>query len=316
MIHNVVSVSGGKDSTALILLALERKAENLHFVFADTGHEHKKTYEYINYLMAALDINIELVRADFSKQIHAKRKFIANDQRFGRKKGKKIRWSNKAKRRALAILKPTGNPFLDLMMWKGRFASTKARFCSSELKHGPLNDYVNTLANNGDTVISWQGVRADESLNRRDLPEKDIEFGSWEPEPIGILIYRPIITWTVDDVFAMHHKYRINPNPLYSEGMGRVGCMPCIHARKDELRNIAMRFPEEIQRVADWEKLVGLASKRGESSFFAHADNRGLNIAEAVEWSKTTRGARNYDLINLIEERSPAACSSLYGLCE
>lgn len=316
MIHNVVSISGGKDSTAMALLALEQKTENLHFVFADTGHEHAKTYEYINYLKAGLGIKIVTVTADFSERIAKKRLFIANDQRFGRKNGKKIRYSNKAKRRALAALCATGNPFLDLALWKGRFPSTKARFCSSELKHAPLNDYINRLAENGDTVISWQGVRADESPDRRDLPEKDVEFGSWEPEPFGILIYRPIIAWSVDDVFAMHRKHNILPNPLYSEGMGRVGCMPCIHARKEELRNIALRFPEEIERVAEWENLVSLVSKHRQSSFFAHADNRGLNIAECVEWSKTTRGPRNYDLINLIEEQSPIKCSSMYGLCE
>ncbi|MDD1998083.1 phosphoadenosine phosphosulfate reductase family protein [Pseudomonas putida] len=48
--HNIVSVSGGKDSTALLLLAVERGAENLEAVFADTGHEHPQTYEYVRYL--------------------------------------------------------------------------------------------------------------------------------------------------------------------------------------------------------------------------------------------------------------------------
>ena len=48
--HNIVSVSGSKDSTALLLLAIERGAENLQAVFADTGHEHAQTYEYVQYL--------------------------------------------------------------------------------------------------------------------------------------------------------------------------------------------------------------------------------------------------------------------------
>jgi Lon protease-like protein len=34
--------------------------------------------------------------------------------------------------------------------------------------------------------------------------------------------------------------------------MGRVGCMPCINCRKDELREIALRFPETIERIERW----------------------------------------------------------------
>jgi len=37
---NIISISGGKDSTAIAHLALEKSHDNLRFVFADTSHEH------------------------------------------------------------------------------------------------------------------------------------------------------------------------------------------------------------------------------------------------------------------------------------
>jgi hypothetical protein len=75
-IINVVSMSGGKDSTAMALLAIERGVENLHLVFADTGHEHQQTYDYIEYLRGALGREIHTVRADFTEQIAKKREYI------------------------------------------------------------------------------------------------------------------------------------------------------------------------------------------------------------------------------------------------
>ena len=73
-----------------------------------------------DYLPDALGRPIHWLRANFDDEIAAKRMFIARDVRVGRKGGRSIRWTNKAKRRALAILHPTGNPYLDLCLWKGR----------------------------------------------------------------------------------------------------------------------------------------------------------------------------------------------------
>lgn len=82
---HVVSVSGGKDSTATLLLALERcPAECVVPIYCDTGNEHAEVYEYLAYLEQALDITILRLKADFSEQIASKRRFIANDQRTRR----------------------------------------------------------------------------------------------------------------------------------------------------------------------------------------------------------------------------------------
>lgn len=316
---HVVSVSGGKDSAATLLLALNRvPKEHIVPIFCDTGNEHAAVYEYLAYLEQALDIQIVRLKADFSEQIAAKRRFIARDQRTGRdERGRKKRWTNKAKRQALSVLHPTGNPFLDLCLWKGRFPSRKAQFCTEELKRNVAVAHQLDLIDLGHQVISWQGVRRDESLNRRNAKLA---------ERLGptLWAFRPLVEWTAQQVFDYCTKHGIQPNPLYKQGMGRVGCMPCINAGKAELQQIAARFPESLEEKSRWEQLVSLASKRGFSTFFnkglhkeSYSDRRvhAANKVQAViQWAKTSRGGKQYDLLaDLIQ---PTVCASAYGLCE
>jgi len=316
MEHNIISVSGGKDSTALLLLAIEHQPENMQAVFCDTGHEHAQTYDYILYLEQATGIPIRWVKADFSAQIEAKRarlEAVARGDKVPRNT-----WTPEQAARAARYCVPTGNPFADLCIWKGRFPSTKARFCSEELKRNVIQAQVNQpLWDAGAYIVSWQGVRADESPSRALLDEEEDVNQQYT-------IYRPLLRWTAADCFAMHKKHGIRHNPLYEQGMGRVGCMPCIHASKNELREIAIRFPEEIDRVEEMERVVGMASRRNTSSFFAsdktpgdHVGCAGIpmpNIRDVVEWSKTGRGGRQFDWLRM--EEDGLLCSSMYGLCE
>lgn len=316
MIKHVVSFSGGKDSLATLLLALENcRTGSVSVIFCDTGNEHQITYDYLTYIEEVCGITIVRLKADFSREIAAKRIFIANDQRTGRdKSGRKLRWSNKAKRRALAVLYPTGNPFLDLCLWKGRFPSRKAQFCTEELKRNMAVEFQLTLTDAGHSVVSWQGVRRNESFNRRNA--KKIER-------VGprLRIFRPIVDRTADEVLAFAALRGIKPNPLYLEGMSRVGCMPCINVNKAELLEISKRFPTELERISEWERLVSDASKHGYSTMMAGTHDaqdrrevfRDLNIWTRVEWSKTTRGGKQFDL--LANDDLPG-CSSSYGLCD
>ncbi|WP_338842096.1 phosphoadenosine phosphosulfate reductase family protein [Paenibacillus glucanolyticus] len=296
---NIVSLSGGKDSTALWLHALERGVEVLP-VFADTGNEHNQTYEYLEYLERQLG-PIRRIQADFSTQIERKRTWVNT-------KWRDEGISEQVIQQALSVLHPTGNPFLDLCVWKGRFPSTKARFCTVELKVRPFFDQIYLpLLEEGKKIVSWQGVRAQESFARSQLPER-------EDTPEGYEIYRPLIQWTVEDVFEIHDKYGIEPNPLYKLGMGRVGCMPCINVGKMELFEIARRFPEEVERIAKWEETVKFASKRNGASFLASSE--GEHIWDKVEWSKTVHGGKQIDLFKSLAFDDVPVCSSQYGLCE
>jgi len=302
----VVSVSGGKDSTALLLLAKELEVPNLKAVFADTGNEHPATYDYIHYLAHVTATPIQTVKADFTQDMQRKAHYINT-------KWRKEGVADAICDRAIELLKPTGNPFLDLCLMKGLFPSAKARFCTVELKRNPMFEQVHMpLLDQGISVDSWQGVRAEESRSRAMLPERDLvgRFANgaqhWN--------YRPILQWSVEQVFAQHKKHNIKPNPLYSVGMGRVGCMPCIFCRKNELLHIASRFPEEIERIAQWEALVSSISKRGKGTFFSTSQGRGDGIWQCVQWSKTVRGGKQLDFVSMQEAEQE--CFSIYGLCE
>lgn len=372
---NVVSVSGGKDSTATLLTAIERGAENIRAVFADTGHEHPQTLDYVKYLSDAVGIQIEWIKTDFSHRIELRRQhiqqnwfgeltagfqghwklkpgaddpdtdfvpppqppvpidpFISHETSYYQwKKSIRPMTAHEAEdviERALAVLHPTGIPFLDLILWKGRFPSTKTKFCTQFLKREPFQKQIidPLLASKEfERIVSWVGIRRDESLARAEAPEWQMEFGDAETGA-GLWLHQPLVNYTAEDVFAMRRRHGIKWNPLYEQGMGRVGCMPCINARKGEMREIARRFPEEIERVAEWERITSKAAKYGCATFWpargvddVTLDEHGIH--SVVEWSRTTRGGKQYDLIGAIDmekakDDEPISCQSIYGLCE
>lgn len=300
----------------MYLLAIE---SGLPFraVMADVGNEHPDTYEFVARLHERTGgPKVEIVRASFAAEIAKKRLFIANDQRTGRDYGKpgsasygrRRRWTNKGKRRALAALYPTGVPYLDLCMWKGRFPSSQAQFCTEQLKDLPISEYiVGPMLKNG-PVLQWLGMRAEESVRRSLQPR----FNHHEN---GSMLWRPIQAWTEADVWAMHRRHGLLPNPLYARGARRVGCWPCVNCGKEELRLLGDMTPLDVDRIAEWEYAVGQCAKRGRATFFAPKEKGvPISILDAVEWSKTTRGGRQYGMF--FDSQRGGGCSSDMGHCE
>ena len=302
----ILSVSGGKDSTAMILLAREQGID-CRYVFADKGNENQAVYDYLDYLESTLDITIERLKADFSQQIKHKRHVV-------RTKWVKDGISDEIIQNALSVLHPTGIPFLDLCLWKGRFPSTLAAFCTIELKKKTIEQQAyQPLLLDGFYLDSWIGVRALESAKRAKYPMREPHN---DPLWDGVTLYRPILNWTADDVFAMHRKHNIKPNPLYLQGMSRVGCMTCINANKAEIREIANRFPAEIERIKEWEALVGKASRRACATFFSSKSSaeKIMHIERVVQWSRTAHGGKQFGLFEQVQQST--GCASSYGLCD
>jgi 3'-phosphoadenosine 5'-phosphosulfate sulfotransferase (PAPS reductase)/FAD synthetase len=312
VIQHVVSVSGGKDSDAIYLRALELGRDFLP-VFADTGHEHPATYEHVRLLAARTGgPEVQWVKADFSFQIARKARFVAEKWPEHGVPAERVA-------RALELLKPTGIPYLDLCLWKGRFPSTRRKFCTEELKTLPITEQVMRPAiEGGARVISWQGVRAEESRPRALLPRSQVITIAG----LSMRVWRPILHWTLADVLEIHRRHGLPLNPLYSRGFNRVGCFPCIHATKAEVRRIGDQEEAAIAKLEEWERLVGEASKRGRGSFFSHDKTPGAHqgradipmpgIREVVEWARTSRGGSQY---TLLEADMGTVCGA-WGHCE
>jgi len=320
--RNIVSVSGGKDSTALYLWAIET-AQPFRAVWADTGHEHPATVEYVGALAERCGgPPVQTVRADLSGKFPARREAIARDWPEQGVPAERVA-------RALAVMHSTGNPFLDSCLLRAGFPSPNARFCTDVLKIRPiLADCYRPVWASGRAVISWQGVRRDESLARRDLTRyQRLEYGRNAGKAWA---YRPLLDWTLDDVWARHRRHGIEPNPLYRAGASRVGCMPCIYARKAELHIISERWPAEVDRVREWEQLVTEASKQGMATLFpakhlqvpgpVRTETHGIDAA--MDWAATSRGGKQRLLFGAVPERQAmlaqdmAESCSTWGGCE
>lgn len=206
--------------------------------------------------------------------------------------------------------------FADLVRKKRLFPDRTKRFCTTELKMKPIQKFLESL---GDDVLNVVGIRADESIARSNLTETEwSDFFDCE-------VWRPLLRWTVEDVIAIHKRHGLLPNPLYLKGASRVGCWPCIHARKEEIRLVADIDPARIDEIRaleneSTENARAFQEAKGEkldwvrSMFSAHVGRNGhrpMPIDEAVEWARTARGGKQMLLVN---DQEPGCVR--WGMCE
>lgn len=281
----VASVSGGKDSTALILALLEAVERGdiprhlLRFVFADTAWESQITYAYVAYLREKLEIEIDVV---------------------GVEGGMRTRIRHRA-----------------------GFPGRMQRWCTRELKIEPLREYHDRLIEaSGMDTVSVMGVRADESESRAKMTEwEDEQEGSrsW-----GGYIWRPLLRWTIQDVLEMHNRHGVRVNPLYQRGHSRVGCFPCIFATKEEIALIAQHDPAVIDEIRELEaEMLALRRARNEerpgrykhiddAQFFQTRSKGAVGIDQVVTWARTDHGGRQLPLL----ADPPRGGCMRWGICD
>ena len=192
-----VFVSGGKDSTATLLLALERFFTNEVLpIFTDTGFESIHTYEYLDYLERRLGIEIVRVRSrkyrDLLHLIEEKGMFPHVNQRFCTYHMKLLPAAE-----YLAERKDVGEVWIGL-----RADESKAR----SKRYGNFSPE--------DTYLYTEMAQSLPSNLKYKLRKVRTRL--------------PIVNWTEKQVFEFLKKKGVKLNPLYLLGHKRVGCYPCL----------------------------------------------------------------------------------------
>ena len=310
--HYVIGFSGGKDSVATWLhLTRELHLPKVTCTFADTGHEWAGLDEYLTLLetnfnlpLVRIQPTLEDIRGALKPEKIAKRLGLdCTDEKF---------WQQPLNMQRLAIL-------------KRRFPSATARFCTTHLKLFPQNRWMRKHCDLNET-IRVAGVRSQESANRARRPAFSYD------EFMKCPLWLPIKSWTHEQVFELHAKYDIPVNPLYKQGCGRVGCFPCIMARKQELAAIANYHPEAFDELRSMERQVATAVGKQEMSFFSHgktppryeshvcpSSGKGFPDANDVRLWALNEEPANSTQLPLFEEdwtEDVYRCTSQYGLCE
>jgi 3'-phosphoadenosine 5'-phosphosulfate sulfotransferase (PAPS reductase)/FAD synthetase len=307
----ICSVSGGKDSTALYLLMMEYHGNDFLPIFADTGHEHPVTVNYVKNLhLMTGGPQVQIVKADFTRPLAKRRKKIIDRLfvlrfLFSFLPDAWDLWSeyNRLLKQARNT-RPRGNPFLDMMIWKGRAPSTKAQFCTEHLKLWPIMFFLQKhYPPDQYEWVSHTGIRGAESKRRAGK-----QPFSWN-DFFDCAQVLPLLYESEEFVFEYLKQRGVPPNPLYALGYGRVGCFPCIHAIKTELELLPDWAWEKLEY---WENILG-------RTWFPPGlipDFDGLHtIAQVRDWCLTSRGGRQFNLFKSGEKADSPSCMSEW-ICE
>lgn len=170
-ILHVVSLSGGKDSTAMLLRMVEEGWPIDHILFCDTGLEFPEMYDHINKLEAYIGISITRLKSEKSFEYYF--------------------FEHSPKRRNPAL---SGN--------KGfSWAGPRNRWCTAVLKTRVIDAYLAKLAK-GCEVIQYIGIAVDEPGRIRDKHYPLAEWGMTEADCLAFCKERGFDWGGLYDIFS------------------------------------------------------------------------------------------------------------------
>lgn len=207
---SVVAWSGGKDSTALLHLALKMEP-NIPVIFNDTLVDFRENRRYVHQLAQAWKVNLHVAKPQVT--------FWALVPKYGYPMlGKRNTPGHQHLPETYARgLEAKGKHRQAQAVLEGHLGST----CCEFLKERPYRAMMRSLG--ADCNIT--GILAGES-QLRSLTWLD--KGEFYQDKRGMWKATPLAIWTDADVEAYLSLHEVPANPLYGMGYKRNGCWPCL----------------------------------------------------------------------------------------
>ena len=154
----------------------------------------------------------------------------------------------------------SGKTLLERVEERGLWPSSKARWCTSDFKAGPiqreLRRYLKAHPRFGGQLVNAMGMRAEESPARaRKAPWRRndrMSVGGRE-----VFDWLPIFDLSTGDVFRVIREAGQSPHWAYAAGMSRLSCSFCILASRSDLRRAAELRPDLYRTYVELEQRIG-----------------------------------------------------------
>lgn len=261
--HYIVSFSGGKDSTALLLFLLDNgvpreKIELWHQEIDGRGpslFDWEVTPDYCRKLGDAFGIPVrfQYKEGGFLREMLRENALTAPIS-FENEDGSLSTVGGTAGKPSTRRKFPQPSPDL-----RTRWCSAylKIDVCATALRHDPRFLDSRTL------VLS--GERGEESPQRARYavlePDKaDLRNGRKHFRHIDR--FRPIRDWKEQQIWDLLEKYRVRPHPCYFLGFGRCSCKFCVFGNANQFASAACISRQKADRLIAYEKDFGHTLKR------------------------------------------------------
>jgi 3'-phosphoadenosine 5'-phosphosulfate sulfotransferase (PAPS reductase)/FAD synthetase len=252
--HIIIAFSGGKDSTACVLHALESGADKNKIELWHHDVDGRESGGLMDWP----------ITPGYCK---AFAQALGLPLYFSWKQGGFEREMNRENSRTAPTMFETPEGLMSAGGTAGKLSTRKkfpqvtanllTRWCSAYLKIDICTMAIRNQARfNGKKVLVVTGERAEESSSRANYKTFEIHKADKRAGKVSRHVdqYRPVHSWSEALVWEIIKRWGIQAHPAYYLGWGRVSCMACIFGSANQWATVKAIAPDTFKRISSYEK--------------------------------------------------------------